>query len=154
MAFRGYGWDLDEIRGLLSLWSDPGVQLELATNSRPWRTYEKVSIKLRDLGFSRTPTQVKNKMKNMRQEYRKLKAMKPEERRCPYYDTLDTILRNRQTRPFPGRTQSTAGVTSSFHDIGVGGSGYYGNSEMPIKIEVDSDDNSEDQGKISSLEII
>lgn len=56
---RGASWSYNETRALLSLWGQDMVQRQLTNSKRTRHVWEKIAEKLGELGYSRTPDQVR-----------------------------------------------------------------------------------------------
>ena len=66
----GVGWRDDETKALIGLWGD--VQEELYAVTRNRVVYERVAVRMNELGFDRTWQQCRTKVKNLTQQYRKV----------------------------------------------------------------------------------
>ena len=66
------GWTNNETRALIGVWSEAEIQSQLDGVSRNRVIYEGISTKLRDLGYHKTWTQYRSKIKNMTVKYRKV----------------------------------------------------------------------------------
>ena len=67
------GWTNDETRVLIGVWSEAEIQSQLDGVSRNRVIDEGISAKLRDLGYQKTWTQCRSKIKNMTVKYRKVR---------------------------------------------------------------------------------
>ncbi|MGH0146936.1 UNVERIFIED_CONTAM: hypothetical protein FKN15_009845, partial [Acipenser sinensis] len=66
-------WDADEVQALVTLWCDRSVQGELASSVRNEKIYAKLEVDLRELGYNRSLKQCQEKIKKLKQEYKKIK---------------------------------------------------------------------------------
>ncbi|XP_078734614.1 uncharacterized protein LOC144948838 [Lampetra fluviatilis] len=86
-------WDADEVRALLSLWGEAGVQAALEASVRNERVYARISADLRCSGISRSPKQCREKVKKLKQEYKRLsEAAAAGRKRSRHYQMLDAVM--------------------------------------------------------------
>ncbi|XP_023224168.1 uncharacterized protein LOC111625290 [Centruroides sculpturatus] len=95
-------WEDHEVKTLLDLWSNGKVQQELDGTKRNSRVFAWLSDELCRHGILRTASQVRDKLKCLKREYRissdKMKQCGEHERfKCKYFDELDDILSGRKT---------------------------------------------------------
>ena len=69
---RGCNWSDKEIRALISVWSDDVIQAELEGAHRNQHVYKKMSAELGKLGYRRTWDKCRDKVKKLKQEYKKV----------------------------------------------------------------------------------
>ncbi|XP_045067915.1 zinc finger protein with KRAB and SCAN domains 2-like isoform X1 [Coregonus clupeaformis] len=68
----GYHWSPKEVQALLTLWANDSVQKQLLSYKNE-HVYAKFSSELAALGFNRTSKQCRDKLKKLKQEYRRVK---------------------------------------------------------------------------------
>ena len=68
---RGRNWSDSEVRALISVWSDDVIQAELAGAHRNQHVY-KMSAELEKLGCRITWDKCRDKVKKLKQEYKKV----------------------------------------------------------------------------------
>ena len=92
-------WLQEETTTLIELWGDETVQEQLQNCTRNRSIYETLSRKLETAGFTRTAIQCREKIKKLRQEYKKVKDNNGltgrGTKRWIYFDQLDAILGHR-----------------------------------------------------------
>lgn len=66
------GWTADATRALVSAWSQENVQSQLDGVVRNRTVYEKVSMKLREMGYEKRWEQCRTRIKNLTTKYRKV----------------------------------------------------------------------------------
>ncbi|XP_049423152.1 uncharacterized protein LOC125883072 isoform X1 [Epinephelus fuscoguttatus] len=67
-------WSNKEVQALLRLWANPTVQEELLLNTRNNEIYAGISAKLASLGFNKEPKQCREKIKKLKQEYKRIQT--------------------------------------------------------------------------------
>ena len=97
-------WTDKDVFKLIQVWSEEGIQKQLEGARQNKHVYEKLSRKLVTYGIEKSGKQCRNKVKKLRQEYKKIKDkhnQTGEERsQWKFYDKLDEILGTRPaTRP-------------------------------------------------------
>jgi len=92
---RGASWSFNETRALLSLWGQDMVQRQLTNSKRTRHVWEKIAEKLNEIGYHRTPDQVRTRVFNMIAEYRRILKDSNLDRRkkCTFFDALDKIFK-------------------------------------------------------------
>ena len=92
-------WTKSEILFLISVWGDSKIQSELDGAVRNKSIYQTISKKLQEAGYSKDWKQCKDKIKNLKQEYKKAKAHKNKTgngmKHFRYYNELNEVLGNR-----------------------------------------------------------
>ena len=73
MATRGQTWSDAEVRCLISVWSDDHIQRQLEGAQRNKPIFEQIAKKMVELGYQRDEKQCREKVKNLRSKYRKVK---------------------------------------------------------------------------------
>ncbi|XP_018542924.2 uncharacterized protein LOC108890532 isoform X1 [Lates calcarifer] len=66
-------WSNKEVQALLTLWANPAVQEELLLNVRNNDVYARLSAELASLGFNKAPKKCREKVKKLKQEYKRIK---------------------------------------------------------------------------------
>lgn len=95
-------WEDHEVKTLLDLWSNSKVQQELDGTKRNSRVFAWLSDELCRHGILRTASQVRDKLKCLKREYRissdRMKQCGVHDRfKCKYFDELDDIMSGRKT---------------------------------------------------------
>lgn len=67
---RGVAWLQSEVNALLDIWAGQEIQEQLAGRLHNMCIYEKISRKLKELGFNRTGEQCREKIKKLRRDYK------------------------------------------------------------------------------------
>ncbi|KAL0973270.1 hypothetical protein UPYG_G00201260 [Umbra pygmaea] len=94
-------WSADEVHALLTSWSSRSVQKELLSTMRNTRVFARVSSELAALGFKKTTKQCREKIKKLKQDYKKIKN--DTSKNCPnscgrrWFAFMDEVL-SQQTR--------------------------------------------------------
>ena len=70
MAECGRTWSQDEIRVLIAAWSDEEIQRELSDAYRNEAVYKKIANELSKAGYSRSSKQCRNKIKQLKTQYK------------------------------------------------------------------------------------
>ena len=73
MATRGVSWTNSKVKALITIWSDDNIQLQLDGARRNKTVFEKVASKMAELGYERDWVQCRQKIKNMKTDYKKIK---------------------------------------------------------------------------------
>uniref|UniRef100_A0AAQ5ZXC0 Myb/SANT-like DNA-binding domain-containing protein n=1 Tax=Amphiprion ocellaris TaxID=80972 RepID=A0AAQ5ZXC0_AMPOC len=66
-------WSDTEVQALLTLWASPEVQQELIFSMRNEKVYTYLSAKLTSLGFNKEPKKCREKIKKLKQLYKRIK---------------------------------------------------------------------------------
>ncbi|KAM6984756.1 uncharacterized protein FYW47_013742 [Aplochiton taeniatus] len=86
-------WSPDEIQVFLTLWADQSVQEQLLYTVRNTKVFTYLSFELASLGFNKTASQCRLKVKKLKQEYKKLKEMKgSKQRQSRWFAIMDQVL--------------------------------------------------------------
>ncbi|UXI18007.1 hypothetical protein NH340_JMT03950 [Sarcoptes scabiei] len=111
---RGASWSFNETKILLALWSQDMVQRQLTNSKRTKHVWEKISERIREHGYDRTPDQVRTRVFNMIAEYRRIiKNPTPERRKkCIFFDALHRIYQSKDSNNFDGLILSYNGDDS------------------------------------------
>uniref|UniRef100_A0A1A7WQS0 C2H2-type domain-containing protein n=1 Tax=Iconisemion striatum TaxID=60296 RepID=A0A1A7WQS0_9TELE len=68
-----FSWSKKEVHALLVYWADPSVQQDLLLKVRNDAVYNSLSAKLASLGFNKSAQECKDKIKKLKQNYRRIK---------------------------------------------------------------------------------
>ena len=101
---RSLTWDEEEVIQLIHIWADERIQQQLDGCRQKWPIFEKMAKTLAEAGFTPTFSQVREKIKQLKQNYKKIKDNKNKSgnsrKTCKYFEELDKILGDRPiTRP-------------------------------------------------------
>ena len=92
-------WAEDESIFLISLWADENIQSQLEGCRYNRNVYEKLSKQMGDDGYERSPTQCREKIKKLRNDYKRIKDRNTktgrERRARKLFEKLDEILGHR-----------------------------------------------------------
>jgi hypothetical protein len=66
-------WSDDEVFRLISIWSEEEIQALLDNNRRNQSIFERIAREMATAGFSKTAAQCKDKIKKLKNKYKKLK---------------------------------------------------------------------------------
>ena len=112
---RGAAWGEKETSALIAIWGDVKIQAELDGKSRTKQVFERISVMMKERGYSRDGEQCKTKIKNLKKTYTNVKdhnnVTGNNKITCPFFDELDTVLGHRP-----------ASVPSLVLDASTGGS--------------------------------
>ena len=96
---RGSSWSDNEVRALISIWGEDRIQEELDGAVRNQAIFNSIAKKMEEKGYVRDWQQCRNKIKNLKKEYRQIKDHNGQTGRgrktCKYYKELDDILGHR-----------------------------------------------------------
>lgn len=92
-------WHSKETRTLIGIWSEDEVQRELEGTVRNQKVFQKISQRMWELGYNRSPDRCRMKIKKLKQDYRKLKEYNKRNGMNPktnqWYEALDAVLGRR-----------------------------------------------------------
>ncbi|GBM58312.1 hypothetical protein AVEN_264922-1 [Araneus ventricosus] len=101
-ADRGFTWSDDETALLLQLWGANDAQSELTGNKRNFVVYEKISETMNNMGFIRTASQCREKIKRMKREYTLTKQQMEQadgpKKNMRFFEQFEKILLEKQSR--------------------------------------------------------
>lgn len=101
-ADRGFTWSDDETALLLQLWGGNDAQSELTGNKRNFVVYEKISETMNNLGFIRSASQCREKIKRMKREYTLTKQHNEQttgpKKHMRFYEQFEKILFEKQSK--------------------------------------------------------
>ena len=96
---RGSSWSDNEVRALISIWGEDRIQEELDGAVRNQAIFNSIAKKMEEKGYDRDWQQCRNKIKNLKKEYRQIKDHNGQTGRgrktCKYYKEVDDILGHR-----------------------------------------------------------
>uniref|UniRef100_F6VCZ2 Myb/SANT-like DNA-binding domain-containing protein n=1 Tax=Ornithorhynchus anatinus TaxID=9258 RepID=F6VCZ2_ORNAN len=105
----GVHWSRQETRTLLAILGEAEYIRQLQTVHRNAAVYRAVSERMQQEGFQRTEHQCRSKFKVLKALYLKASDSQTsrlgDPRRCPFYDTLDHLLRSRLASGADGLTE-------------------------------------------------
>ena len=89
-------WTDTETFKLIELWGDETIQEELEGCKKNSQIYEKISVEMGKLGYERTLSQCGEKIKKLKNEYRKVRDNNDQtgnkRKKFKFYDKLNEIL--------------------------------------------------------------
>uniref|UniRef100_A0A3Q2TK53 Myb/SANT-like DNA-binding domain-containing protein n=1 Tax=Fundulus heteroclitus TaxID=8078 RepID=A0A3Q2TK53_FUNHE len=86
-------WSKKEVLTLLTHWANPAVQQELSRNVRNNAVYSSLSAKLAALGYNKTAQKCKEKLKKLKQDYRRIKNSNHlDGGKNIWFDIIDQVL--------------------------------------------------------------
>ncbi|XP_054719131.1 zinc finger and SCAN domain-containing protein 29-like [Uloborus diversus] len=101
-ADRGFTWSDEETALLLQLWGDTNAQTELTGSKRNFVVYEKISDTMNTMGFIRTASQCREKIKRMKREYTLTKQNNEKsnssKKSMRFYEQFEKILLEKQSQ--------------------------------------------------------
>ncbi|RXM33887.1 Trihelix transcription factor GT-2 [Acipenser ruthenus] len=113
-------WDADEVQALVTLWCDRSVQGELASSVRNEKIYAKLAADLKELGYNRSLKQCQEKIKKLKQEYKKIKEHNSksgaDHKKGKYYDIVDSVLGHRPAALRAGAVNSATEIMEAMVD--------------------------------------
>lgn len=91
-------WSHEETQALIGVWSEGRIQRDLEESCRNESVYREVSGRLAAMGVSRSAKQCRQKIKKLKQEYRKIKSdcegSGHVRKTFRWYDAMDTVMSN------------------------------------------------------------
>ena len=98
-ASCGSSWSDCEVRALIAIWGEDKIQEELDGAVRNQAIFDSIARKMQQKGYDRDWQQCRNKIKNLKKEYRQVKDNNGqtgrERKTCKFYKELDDILGHR-----------------------------------------------------------
>lgn len=86
-------WSKKEVLTLLTHWANPAVQEELSRNVRNNAVYSSLSAKLASLGYDKSAQKCKEKLKKLKQDYRRIKNSNHlDGGKNIWFDIIDQVL--------------------------------------------------------------
>lgn len=102
-------WTDDEVQALLGVFAEEGIQQQLAAATRNDKVYAKISARLGELNIHRSSKQVREKLKKLKQDYRRIKNHNnrngSDRRSGKWFDRLDAVLGQRLFYSDPADTK-------------------------------------------------
>ena len=96
---RGSAWSDCEVSSLITIWGDADIQEQLDGATRNKSIFQKISRKLQESGYQRDWQECRNKIKNLKGDYKKVKDHNSvtgnNRKTCKFYEKLDAILGHR-----------------------------------------------------------
>lgn len=107
-------WTADEVQVLLTLWADGRVQEQLTSTVRNERVFTRLSADLASLGFHKTASQCRFKVKKLKQEYKKVREQRDSKHRHSlWFAVMEAVLGQRGPEAEEGaETTETAAATT------------------------------------------
>ncbi|XP_065770804.1 bifunctional phosphoribosylaminoimidazole carboxylase/phosphoribosylaminoimidazole succinocarboxamide synthetase isoform X2 [Muntiacus reevesi] len=95
----GKHWTVPEVRALIGIWSDQGIQQQLEGTMRNKRIFEQIAAKLQKLGIERDWKQCRTKYKNLKHEYKIVRMARDlgMAKSMKFFTELDAILGQKKT---------------------------------------------------------
>lgn len=92
-------WSDDEVQALLSLFAEESIQQQLHGATRNDKVYACISARLGDLNIHRSSKQVREKLKKLKQDYKKIKDHNnrsgSDRKSGKWFERLDAVLGHR-----------------------------------------------------------
>lgn len=102
---------------MLTLWANPEVQQELLLNVRNNKVYTCLSSKLALLGFNKAPKKCREKIKKLKQEYKRIKnGQYRGGSSSVWFAIMDEVL---SSQALTAKRSQTAQPSSTVHSLGV-----------------------------------
>lgn len=124
-------WTDDETTLLLEYWSNCEIQERLQRSTRNFKVYQDISAKLLKNGIRRTALQCREKIKKLKDKYRKMQDAKPEslQKSWQFYDVISEVflhnagsesvaLLNESSTQSPEEMDTQLGKPTQEHNIG------------------------------------
>lgn len=112
-------WHNKETKTLIDIWSEDEVQRELEGTVRNQKVFQKISQRMWELGYNRSPDRCRVKIKKLKQDYRRLKEYNKRNgtnrKTNQWYTALDAVLGRRAENA--GRTVSAESSTSLLDSV-------------------------------------
>ncbi|XP_061226697.1 bifunctional phosphoribosylaminoimidazole carboxylase/phosphoribosylaminoimidazole succinocarboxamide synthetase isoform X1 [Neopsephotus bourkii] len=119
----GKHWSDNEVRALISIWSDEKIQQMLEGATRNKEIFEEIARRLMKRGIDRDWKQCRTKYKNLKYEYRALQKENEHlgnpRRKMRFYDEVDCILRRQPLGPAGWGCESSSLLSVSVGDVTV-----------------------------------
>ncbi|XP_033946337.1 uncharacterized protein [Pseudochaenichthys georgianus] len=96
-AERSVNWTVEETQVLLCAWSDERIQKSLAENLRNRHVFKHLSVRMSEMGFSRSPHQCRLRVKTLKANYVRAKLQRSSSQPCTfkYFAEMDAVLGRR-----------------------------------------------------------
>lgn len=106
-------WTDEEVQALLTIFADDRIQHDFQSATRNEKVYARIVEKLKELDINHTVKQVREKLKKLKQDYKKIKDHNnrsgSERRTSKWYEQLDAILGHRPAYQ-PSETHNSATI--------------------------------------------
>ncbi|KAF4012999.1 hypothetical protein G4228_004602 [Cervus hanglu yarkandensis] len=113
----GKHWTAPEVRALIGIWSDQGIQQQLEGTMRNKRIFEHIAAKLQKLGIERDWKQCRTKYKNLKHEYKIVRMARDlgVAKSMKFFTELDAILGHKKTENSQQESQDEEQATGCAH---------------------------------------
>ncbi|XP_010857956.1 PREDICTED: zinc finger and SCAN domain-containing protein 29-like isoform X2 [Bison bison bison] len=113
----GKHWTVPEVRALIGIWSDQGIQQQLEGTMRNKRIFEQIAAKLQKLGIERDWKQCRTKYKNLKHEYKIVRTARDlgTAKSMKFFTELDAILGHKKTENSQQECQDEEQATGCAH---------------------------------------
>ncbi|XP_006058408.3 multifunctional protein ADE2 isoform X1 [Bubalus bubalis] len=113
----GKHWTVPEVRALIGIWSDQGIQQQLEGTMRNKRIFEQIAAKLQKLGIERDWKQCRTKYKNLKHEYKIVRTARDlgMAKSMKFFTELDAILGHKKTENSQQESQDEEQATGCAH---------------------------------------
>nr|XP_020746311.1 multifunctional protein ADE2 isoform X2 [Odocoileus virginianus texanus] len=113
----GKHWTVPEVRALIGIWSDQGIQQQLEGTMRNKRIFEQIAAKLQKLGIERDWKQCRTKYKNLKHEYKIVRMARDlgMAKSMKFFTELDAILGHKKTENSQQESQDEEQATGCAH---------------------------------------
>ncbi|XP_068830939.1 bifunctional phosphoribosylaminoimidazole carboxylase/phosphoribosylaminoimidazole succinocarboxamide synthetase isoform X1 [Capricornis sumatraensis] len=113
----GKHWTVPEVRALIGIWSDQGIQQQLEGTMRNKRIFEQIAAKLQKLGIERDWKQCRTKYKNLKHEYKIVRTARDlgMAKSMKFFTELDAILGDKKTENSQQESQDEEQATGCAH---------------------------------------
>ncbi|XP_072556397.1 uncharacterized protein [Paramormyrops kingsleyae] len=108
-------WTDEEVHALLSIYAEADIQREFDSTTRNDKLYRKISSRLAEMGVQHTAKQCREKIKKMKQDYKKVKVHNnqngSERKTNKWFSIMDAILGHRPA--YSGNAETKESVAAS-----------------------------------------
>uniref|UniRef100_A0A8C6G2X7 Myb/SANT-like DNA-binding domain-containing protein n=1 Tax=Moschus moschiferus TaxID=68415 RepID=A0A8C6G2X7_MOSMO len=113
----GKHWTVPEVRALIGIWSDQGIQQQLEGTMRNKRIFEQIAAELQKLGIERDWKQCRTKYKNLKHEYKIVRTARDlgMAKSMKFFTELDAILGHKKTENSQQESQDEEQATGCAH---------------------------------------
>ncbi|XP_058262748.1 zinc finger and SCAN domain-containing protein 29-like [Hemibagrus wyckioides] len=93
-------WTDEDVQALLNIYAEENIQKEFESSARNAKVYQKISVRLEEMGILHSPQRCREKIKKMKQDYKKIKDHNringgSNRRTGKWFERLDAILGQR-----------------------------------------------------------
>lgn len=133
---RNPNFDFEETKLLISLWGDPKVQKTLLTSHKKHPVIAKLSEKMREYGYNRSPEEINTRIKNVKCCYNRIKKDLESGivTSWKHFQSMDEIM----TRPIFGNNHKSPSA-----DAGPPNDEITSSDQVQVKLEMSVDDDKE-----------